>query len=663
MKYTAQTVTALAAAFTLSALSSSSSSAFAPSIIFTRRQQRTQHHHNHSLDRKYPVNANYYLGTASASGSGSRLFATVEESSVSVSVSESGLLDEDILSRITNAAEESKQWADMFDLADESGAAFHALFSGIRSSANLGLKGKPFYLKSSDVLKAMAMGNGNDNEDSNPKDGFSGFFTFEDLKKALEDDFLDADRGSTDNRKGWKVAAVSTPRGSSFEDARMTLDEVQAALTKGTVIFNTAGSHIPKLAGATLACTDAAALPCALNMYVTAAGKRTSAPPHTDRQDVIVVQTQGKKHWKVYSPPDPAMKPEADMYARGKGDDNLPMYSLEEGQYGCKKLLDVTLEEGDVLFIPAAFPHTTDTIFDDVEDIPENTSIHTTFNFDTYVWDLSYLSARRLALMRAGVADSCLGQDKVEDSQYVGKVNSLPKEIRDELMSNFPLDFLDDMKASEVGSIDAVTEELERISKLVDPETYAAVPSSIWKETVETLHKEGTDLFDIHRDMYLAAIEEGRERKKEEEETAHLSGEELARAKAMTPEKMQRLSLFRVQKFFEQITEVKKNIVVWAQVNALSEGSTAGDLPDNWEFTLPIKVGDQVEADLGGAFFPAEITKVAGSSYDVKFFDGDVMNGLDRSMVKLLAPPASDSAGGNEDSPPPGLTKKELKRW
>lgn len=72
----------------------------------------------------------------------------------------------------------------------------------------------------------------------------------------------------------------------------MTLDEVNTALEKGTVIFNTAGSHIPKLASATLACCDAAALPCALNMYVTAAGKRTSAPPHTDRQDVIVIQTQ-----------------------------------------------------------------------------------------------------------------------------------------------------------------------------------------------------------------------------------------------------------------------------------------------------------------------------------------------------------------------------------
>lgn len=257
-------------------------------------------------------------------------------------------LDDCILSRIAESTPKSKEWAEMFDLTQESGAAFHALFSGIRSSAALGLKGKPFYLKSADILKAMGNADG--------IDAFDGFFTFQDLAKALEDDFLDAERGSTDNRQGWKVTSVSTPRGSSFEDARMTLEDVNAALEKGTVIFNTAGSHIPKVAGATLACCDASALPCALNMYVTSAGKRTSAPPHTDRQDVIVVQTQGKKHWRVYSPPNPAANPEKDIYARGKGDDNLPLYSLEEGADGSRKLLDVTLEAGDVLFIPAAFP-------------------------------------------------------------------------------------------------------------------------------------------------------------------------------------------------------------------------------------------------------------------------------------------------------------------
>lgn len=118
------------------------------------------------------------------------LYATVEETTT-----DSGL-DDNILSRISEAAEESKQWAEAFDLTSESGAAFYALFSGIRSSAALGLKGKPFHLKSKDVLKAIDSSEG----------AFDGFFTFDDLAKALEDDFLDADRGSTDNRQGWKVS-------------------------------------------------------------------------------------------------------------------------------------------------------------------------------------------------------------------------------------------------------------------------------------------------------------------------------------------------------------------------------------------------------------------------------------------------------------------------
>lgn len=109
------------------------------------------------------------------------------------------------------------------------------------------------------------------------------------------------------------MTTVSEPRGQSFEEARMTLEDVEAALEKGTVIFNSAGAHIPKLACATLAAVDATSLPNALNMYVTAPGKRTSAPPHTDKQDVVVVQTSGSKNWKVYSPPEPSMKPSADM--------------------------------------------------------------------------------------------------------------------------------------------------------------------------------------------------------------------------------------------------------------------------------------------------------------------------------------------------------------
>jgi hypothetical protein len=144
-------------------------------------------------------------------------------------------------------------------------------------------------------------------------------------------------------------------------------------------------------------------------------------------------------------------------------------------------------------------------VTDLVEDTPENTSIHLTFNFDTHVWDLNYLNARRLALRRAGVLDSALGQEQAEDSPYVGKVNCLPREIREDLLSNLPLDFLDETKDL-ASVVDTVTAELQRISQIVDAETYEAVPSTIWRETVERLQKQGMELLDIHRDMYLAAV-------------------------------------------------------------------------------------------------------------------------------------------------------------
>ena len=125
----------------------------------------------------------------------------------------------------------------------------------------------------------------------------------------------------------FKISAVSDPRGDDFEAARMSFEDVQDAMDKGTVIFNAAGAHIPKLAGPCLAVTDATVTPNAVNLYITSAGKKTSAPPHTDKQDVVVVQSCGRKYWRVYAPPDPSLKPGSDVFARGKGDDNLPLYT------------------------------------------------------------------------------------------------------------------------------------------------------------------------------------------------------------------------------------------------------------------------------------------------------------------------------------------------
>ena len=452
----------------------------------------------------------------------------------------------------------------------------------------------------------------------------------------------------------------------------MTFEDVQSALEKGTVIFNAAGAHIPKLAGPCLACTDATTTPNALNIYITDAGKRTSAPPHTDKQDVLVVQCSGKKNWKVYAPPNPSSKPSADLFARGKGDDNLPMYTLDESG---SLLLETTLNAGDVMLIPAGFPHTTSTVSpSDDEEEEEETSVHLTFNIDTHVWDLDYLSVRRMALRRACVADSALGQSRDEDNRYVGRCNELPLDLHADLFGEIPLGFLDDEpKDYDVGaSVGEVTKEVVRIAQAVDSETASAVDDSVWKETVERVQQQGKELLDIHRDMYLAAIEEGRLREAEDAMTAHLDKKENGPRKTMTPERMQRLSLFRVQRYYEKINKAKADLVEWSYSgtptatggdgDGASQTATAPSLPANWAFTMPLKVGDQVEADLGGAFFPATVTRVlpGGAAFDVQFFDGDKESGLERGLLKLMKPP---NLAGDDDVDTSNMTPKQLKRW
>ena len=571
-----------------------------------------------------------------------------------------------LLGRIRDqSARLGREHAEMFGLDEsdneklETSAGMFALLDAIKSTigadGGLGLSGYPLILRKPEIERAMAV----DGKSSTKI--FEKSFTMKDLEKALEEDFLDASRGSTDNRKGWAISPVSIPKGDSFEEARMTYEDVQKALEKGTVIFNAFGAHVPSLAGPCLAVTDATDTPNAVNLYVTAYGKRTSAPPHTDKQDVLVIQTNGKKHWRVYEPTLPSLKPSADVFARGKGTDSLPLHVLESLEDNL--LLETDLNPGDVLFIPAGFPHTTGTAHTDETESDEadddKTSVHLTYNIDTHVWELDYLNARRLTLRRANVVDNAMGQSRDEDNVYVGKVNELPTDLHKGLLAEFPLGFLG--PGSSDALVDTVTDRLKEVSKAVDPDTFEAVEDSVWRETVEELKSKGNEILEIHRDMYLAALEEGRTRKAEDAMTAHLGNKK----RVMTPERMQRLSLFRVQKFYEKINAVKAALLQWSyEGKSTSSGSSAPALPDNWAFVMPIKVGDQVEADLGGAFFPATVTKVlpGGNGYDVQFFDGDQESGMDRSMLKLMTPP--DLSGGSDDDVDTSqMTPKQLKRW
>ena len=115
------------------------------------------------------------------------------------------------------------------------------------------------------------------------------------------------------------MAPVSLPRGNSFEDAKMRWIDVRAALDDGTVVFNSAGGLIPKLAAFSLAALDAFELPNCLNLYLTGRGVATSAPPHTDKQDVFVLQARAQ-----FSTPARAILRRAILGAQFGSDARLP---------------------------------------------------------------------------------------------------------------------------------------------------------------------------------------------------------------------------------------------------------------------------------------------------------------------------------------------------
>ena len=323
-------------------------------------------------------------------------------------------------------------------------------------------------------------------------------------------------------------------------------------------------------------------------MYVTATGMRTSAPPHTDRQDVLAVQMEGAKRWRVFTPPnDGDVKPNADPFARGKGEDSLPLHTLLEGQEGRLKtdlLMDVVLREGDVLFIPAGFPHTTDTVEEDANAVDCEASIHLTFNIDTHVWDLDNLSVRNAALRRNGMKDSlappAFAASIAEINKYAGVVNQLPNGIRSQLMDALPLDILD-KSPGDPSVAGPVISRLEELCALVDEATgsSAVVSSESLQEAFEQTQSYASSIRDIHRDMYVAAVEEGRLRKAEAAMAAHMKD----RKAALSPEKMQRLSLFRVRPYFEQIDAEKKKMEQWCLSGAASATSEdeSGQLDPN----------------------------------------------------------------------------------
>mmetsp|Transcript_30142 Transcript_30142/g.39702 ORF Transcript_30142/g.39702 Transcript_30142/m.39702 type:complete len:519 (+) Transcript_30142:46-1602(+) len=331
-----------------------------------------------------------------------------------------------------------------------------------------------------------------------------GKFTMSEVAKEVEAGFLDAGRGTfVDGRTGWQMANVGKPRGKSFEEAKMRIQDVERALSEksGTVVFNSAGAKIKPLAEVCYGTAQAVRLPTALNLYLTAAGQTTSAPPHTDKQDVFVLQTQGKKGWRVYSPPNPADNLKVDPFQRGKGTDVLDLESLGE------PIIDTVLSPGQMLYVPAGFPHTTDTVTDN--EGGTDTSVHLTVGVDTHIWGLTYAHLREFALKKAGEKDTI-------------NVQSLDSELFWELQCTLPLGFLDNgaydrhrrWSETKAALIESMVSGVLPLIRQCEPEKWGSLDDQQLSEKLqiksvaERLLDHHGKILGVMNEMYLDTIHE-----------------------------------------------------------------------------------------------------------------------------------------------------------
>lgn len=289
------------------------------------------------------------------------------------------------------------------------GRSAHQFLEALASSEafKASFRRRPVLIRSEHVVEASGSGYGCGS-------WAAGLFTLEDLLSGVDGTVIPGQRTGDSVRDGTKVdrweknAGIAGAASGHYDDSPMqtkTRADVKAALRNGTVFFNHAMLGFPTLAALSTLMTESFGLPANMNIYVTPPNLDVSVPPHTDGQDVLIVQTEGKKRWKVFDMPPPINpyetgKAPPDPFSRGKRGDVLT--GVELGQ----PMLDIIVSAGDILYVPAGFPHTTSTRGEegDRESMFNETSVHLTVGLDTNVWGLSFAHLRSMLLKRSGLA-------------------------------------------------------------------------------------------------------------------------------------------------------------------------------------------------------------------------------------------------------------------
>lgn len=203
---------------------------------------------------------------------------------------------------------------------------------------------------------------------------FRALFTSHDLDRLIS-------AGIVDQRDGRivKSGATDSSRPMFYGDGRANIAVVHAAYAEGhTVVVNNVQQRRAEVAALCRDVERAFGQTVGANAYLTPAGAQGLAP-HFDNHDVLVLQCEGSKEWRVYEPL--VELPLADQH-----------FDVRPEQIGAL-VAEFRLEAGDVLYMPRGFVH--------VAAATHERSLHLTLGISSY----RLYDALAKALWRAATAD------------------------------------------------------------------------------------------------------------------------------------------------------------------------------------------------------------------------------------------------------------------
>ena len=169
----------------------------------------------------------------------------------------------------------------------------------------------------------------------------------------------------------WKIVRRAFRAGAwrvvSFRNASMTLGQVHDLFLRGfSLVINRLQLHSTSVRWVTDSLTQCLGLRVSANVYFTPPNS-TAFEAHIDWMDGLVVQLQGVKRWRIWSPPLISLPRPDLVYSPYNGSDVVSSLSYEI----------IQLQPGDLLYIPRGLTHEVSTAGSTFP------SLHITFGLET----------------------------------------------------------------------------------------------------------------------------------------------------------------------------------------------------------------------------------------------------------------------------------------